>query len=136
MVEKSHGAAWWPDFFEPLRQAGQHIADWFQPRSDARAAQDVYRIGLELPGVRRENIEIALHDGVMTVRGEKKHVETTEGEGYFFSERQYGRFQRSFRLPADAAEDGIEARFEDGVLTITVPKVAPSPPETRRIPIG
>ncbi len=136
MVEKSQAPGWLPDFFEPFRNAGQHIADWFSPRSDAAAAEDGYRIALELPGVSKDDIDIELHDGVLTVKGEKKSEHTEEKAGYFFTERQYGRFQRSFRLPADAATDGIAARFEDGVLRVTVPKHAPAAPKAQKIEIG
>ncbi|MGF1447585.1 MAG: Hsp20/alpha crystallin family protein [Pikeienuella sp.] len=136
MVEKSHGPGWMPDFFEPFRHVGQHIADWFTPRSDAVAAESTYRIGLELPGVKQSDIDIELHDGVLTVKGEKRAERTEEKAGYFFTERQYGRFQRSFRLPADAAAEGISARFDDGVLTITVPQRTPDAPQAQKIQIG
>lgn len=136
MIEKSHGPGWWPDVFEPFRHATQQIADWFSPRSDAATAENAYRIGLELPGVKKDDIEIELHDGVLTVKGEKKTVHTEKKEGYFFTERQYGRFQRSFRLPADASGEGIAADFTDGVLTITVPKIAPDQPQPQKIRIG
>ena len=99
MVEKTPMAGWWPEFFEPLRQVGERVADWFTPRSDAASVADAYHINIELPGVSEKDIDIQLHDGVMTVQGEKKMERTEEKPGYFFSERQYGRFQRTFRLP-------------------------------------
>ncbi len=136
MVEKSHGPGWMPDVFEPFRAFGHQLADWFSPRSDAASAEAGYRIGLELPGVKREDIEIELHEGVLTVKGEKKTERTEAKAGYFFSERQYGKFLRSFRLPADASPDGIAASFEDGVLTITVPKRTPDQPAAQKIQIG
>jgi len=135
MVEKPQFSGWWPDVFEPLRAAGERVADWFSPRSDAATGEDAYEINVELPGVKREDIEIDLHEGVMTVRGEKKSERTEEKAGYFFSERQYGRFQRTFRLPADAAEEGIDAQFKDGVLAITIPKRAPESPKAKKISI-
>jgi len=135
MVEKPQFASWWPDVMEPLRHAGERIADRFSPRSDAAAAEDAYEINVELPGVKRDDIEIEVHEGVMTVRGEKKTERSEETGGYFFSERQYGRFQRTFRLPADAADEGIEAGFRDGVLKITVPRHAPETPKARKIEV-
>jgi HSP20 family protein len=135
MVEKPHFSGWWPDVFEPFRQAGERVAEWFSPRSDAASADGGYEINVELPGVSRDDIDIELHDGVMTVRGEKKSERKEEGEGYFFSERQYGRFQRTFRLPADAAEEGIGAEFRDGVLRITVPRQAPEQPKAKKISV-
>ncbi len=122
MVEKSHTSGWWPNLYEPLRQVGERVADWFAPRSEAKASAGTYEISVELPGVKQDDIEIALHEGVLTVKGEKRSERKEEGEGYFFSEREYGRFQRSFRLPPDADSDKTSAAFSDGVLTISVPK--------------
>ena len=135
MVEKPQFSGWWPDVFEPLRAAGERVADWFAPRSDAASDDDAYEINVELPGVKRDDIEIDLHEGVMTVRGEKKVERTEETGGYFFSERQYGRFQRTFRLPADAAEEGIDAQFSDGVLKIAIRRRTPEAARARKIAV-
>jgi HSP20 family protein len=135
MVEKNTLPGWWSDMFEPLRHAGERVADWFSPRSDASAGDNSYEINVELPGVKEDDIEVELHDGVLSVRGEKKHERREEREGYFFSERQYGRFQRTFRLPPDAAEEGITASFRDGILTVSVPKSEPAEPPSRRIQV-
>lgn len=122
MVEKSQASGWWPNLHEPLRQFGERLADWFAPRSEAKASAAAYEIAVELPGVKQDDIEIALQEGVLTVTGEKRSARKEEGEDYFFSEREYGRFQRSFRLPPDADGDKISAAFSDGVLTLSVPK--------------
>jgi len=135
MVEKNTLPGWWTDFFEPMSRAGERLADWFSPRSDAASAENAYEINVELPGVREDDIEVELQDGVLSVRGEKKSETTEEKAGYYFSERQYGRFQRTFRLPADASEEGIEARFDDGVLKITVPKSTPPAQAAKKISV-
>lgn len=135
MVEKSHTAGWWPQLYEPLKGFGERIADWFAPRSDASAAADCYEICLELPGVKADDIEVSLHDGSLTVRGEKRFEREEKGRTYFFSEREYGAFQRSFRLPADAEGDNIAADFQDGVLTIRVPKKGQTETPSRRIEV-
>lgn len=122
MVEKSHTSGWWPNPYEALRQAGERVADWLAPRSEAKTSAGAYQISVELPGVAQDNIELALEDGVLTVKGEKRAERQEEGEDYFFSEREYGRFQRSFRLPPDADAEKTSAAFADGVLRITVPK--------------
>jgi len=100
MVEKTPSPGWWPNFYEPFRHLRERVADWFAPRSEAKAADGQYEITMELPGVDKDNIDIALHEGVLTVKGEKHSERKEEGEGCFFSEREYGRFQRTFRLPA------------------------------------
>ncbi|MEO1459890.1 MAG: Hsp20/alpha crystallin family protein [Pseudomonadota bacterium] len=136
MMDKTTTSGWLPDFFEPFRHVGQQVADWFSPRSDASTGNGAYEICLELPGVPQEAIDIQLHDGVMTVRGEKSRQRSEERDGYFFSERQYGRFQRTFRLPADASEEGVSAEFKDGVLKIRVPKAQETAPKAKKIAIG
>jgi len=122
MVEKTTSPAWWPGFFEPFRSFGERVADWFAPRSEAKASNAHYEIAMELPGVERDDIDISLDDGVLTVKGEKRSEREEEGEGYFFSEREYGRFQRTFRLPGDVMDDKVSADFSNGVLKIRVPK--------------
>ena len=135
MVEKTTTPAWWPGFYEPFRHLGERIADWFAPRSEAKATGKDYQISIELPGVAEKDIEVTLDDGVLTVKGEKHSERKEEGDGYFFSEREYGRFQRTFRMPADARGDGVSAEFASGVLKITVPKVAEDKAQPKRIKV-
>jgi HSP20 family protein len=94
------------------------------------------RVSLELPGVTEEDIDINLESDVLTIRGEKKLEEERGGgkENYHFVERSYGSFQRSLRLPFQANPDEVRASFENGVLTITVPKTAQQQ-RSRRIQI-
>lgn len=135
MVERSHTAGWLPSVTGPLKAAGEKIAGWFAPRSDASVSPQYYQISLELPGCRAEDIDISIHDGAMVVMGEKRFETKEEGESYFFSEREYGTFQRSFRLPADARVDGIDAHFSDGVLKISIPKMTAATGEGRKVQI-
>jgi len=136
MVEKTASPAWWPGVFEPLRNFGERVADWFAPRSEAKASDGHYEITVELPGVDAKDIDIALHDGVLTVKGEKRSERKEEGEGYFFSEREYGRFQRTFRLPGDVHEDEVSADFSNGVLKIRVPKRLPEKARAKKIRVN
>ena len=71
----------------------------------------------------------------MTVHGEKKTEREEKDKTYFFSERTFGSFERSFRLPANADADNIAANFKDGVLAIRIPKSGPPPEKTRKIEI-
>ena len=95
MVEKSHVAGFWPQLYEPLRNFGSRVADWLAPASDASSDEDAYRITMELPGVEEKDIELSVHEGVVTVTGEKSATREEKGETWFFSERQYGQFSRS-----------------------------------------
>ncbi|MGI9426483.1 MAG: Hsp20/alpha crystallin family protein [Hyphomicrobiaceae bacterium] len=135
MVEKSHTAGALPNIYEPLRNIGQKIADWFAPRSEASAAEDYYEIIVEIPGVKAEDVDVAVHDGSLVVSGEKRSEHHESGRTYFFSEREYGAFQRSFRLPPDADNNTIDATFGDGVLTLRIAKRSSAPDDRRRIEV-
>jgi HSP20 family protein len=67
MVEKSHTAGSWSNFYDPLRNVGQTVADWFAHRSEASAVDDAYEIKVELPGVSSENIDVSVHDSDLTI---------------------------------------------------------------------
>ncbi|MCL4130819.1 UNVERIFIED_CONTAM: hypothetical protein GTU68_063776 [Idotea baltica] len=87
---------------------------------------------MELPGVSEQDIDISVEDGVVTIRGEKKTATEKKGDTWYFSERQYGAFRRSFRLPSDADGANASAAMKDGVLQLTVPKLAPEKSETAK----
>ena len=78
-------------------------------------------IRAELPGVKREDMEITFHERVLTVSGERRAEEQKAGSGYYVRERRHGLFRRSLVLPHNVQEDRISARFEDGVLEVRVP---------------
>ena len=135
MVEKSHTAGLWPSLYEPFRNFGSRVADWLAPAADASANENAYHITMELPGVEEKDIDITVNSGVVSVKGEKTVEREETGETWFFSERQYGAFSRSFRLPEDADGGRVEAHLKDGVLRITVPKKAPEEPEATKVQI-
>ena len=140
MVEKTHTAGsnlagWYPTIMGPLQGIGQHIAEFFSPQSDATATEAQYEINMELPGVLEDDIRIVADGAHLTVRGEKRIERKEEGKAYFFSERSFGTFQRSFRLPPDVEADRITAAFKDGILTIRAPKIAAVPETSRQIEI-
>jgi HSP20 family protein len=136
MVEKTHTAGWWPEFYEPFRNVASKVADWFAPAAEAAHSKDAYEIVLELPGVAEKDIDISVQDGVLTVEGEKRSEKEEKGKSFYFSERRYGAFQRSFRLPEDAVSDAVTAEISDGVLTIRVAKVKPKKSAAKRIQIA
>ncbi|MGI9522067.1 MAG: Hsp20/alpha crystallin family protein [Hyphomicrobiaceae bacterium] len=135
MVEKSHTAGGLPDFLEPFRQLRQKVTDWFAPLSEASASNEHYEILVELPGVNKDDIDISLHDGNLVVRGEKRSQREHSDRTYFFSEREYGAFQRTFRMPPDADQDDVDAAFSNGILTLRVPKTKAVEPGRKRIEI-
>jgi HSP20 family protein len=136
MVESSYGAGFWPSLYEPFRKVGTRLAEWLAPASEASSDKDAYRIGIELPGVDLADIHLTLDDGLITVKGEKKTSREEKGDTWYFSERQFGSFSRSFRLPPDADESGVRADMKDGVLTVTIPRKTPQKSEGRRVEIN
>jgi len=80
------------------------------------------RVTAELPGVTEQDIDVSLDDDVLTIRGEKKFERKDDKENFHFVERSYGTFQRSLRLPYAVDSEQVQASFENGILTVTVPK--------------
>lgn len=136
MVEKSHSPSLWPSLYEPFRHVGTRLAEWLSPASEASSDDAAYRIAIELPGVTEDDLDLTIDSGVVSIKGEKKTEREEKGETWFFSERQYGAFSRSFRLPADADEKAVNAELKDGVLTITVGKLEPEETAAKAITIN
>ena len=104
-----------------LRQ-GFPGAQVMTPTLDVKENEKEIVVKADLPGMDEKDINLTVHNGVLSLRGEKKSEHTDERENYHVMERSYGSFQRSIRLPDTIDEDKAEARFDKGVLTITLPK--------------
>jgi len=102
----------------PARQL-EGVTEW-APAVDATAQDGNLVIRAELPGVKPEDVDISLHGNVLTISGERKTEQEEERGGYYIRERRYGSFSRSFSLPQGTDESKIRARFENGVLEVTV----------------
>jgi HSP20 family protein len=96
-------------------------AEW-APAVDIKEEPDKFFLQADLPGVKPEDIEISMENGVLTIKGEKKTETESEREGYKRVERKYGSFYRRFSLPDTANPDGISAKSNNGVLEIVIPK--------------
>lgn len=81
-----------------------------------------YEITAELPGIEEKDVDVSLIDGVLTLKGEKKEEKEDKSKNYYLSERNYGSFQRSFRLPENVDDKKITAEVAKGVLTVRIPK--------------
>jgi HSP20 family protein len=86
-----------------------------------------YVVRLEVPGIHRENLDIALRDNVLTITGKRDVSQEGGGETYLWKEREFGRFVRTMRLPTAVVENKIEATYQDGVLVVHLPKAVPAP---------
>ena len=105
------------------------------PNVDIVEKDTAYEIKAELPGLEAGDVGVAFANGALTIRGEKREESEETRKGYFVSERRYGSFQRSFRVPEGIDEDRIEAMFRNGVLTILLPKAAEPQKAEKTIPI-
>ena len=95
--------------------------DWM-PKVDVFENQDTLVLEAELPGMKRDDFELSFENNVLTLKGERKFEKRDEGDNYHRVERAYGSFTRSFTLPATVTPDGAKAEFNNGVLTVTLPK--------------
>lgn len=113
------------DFFARPRVEARgetQAEETFLPRVDIREEQDSVVLSAELPGVSKDNLNVQLENGILTVTGGKQAERTDEEKGFYRSERIYGNFKRSFKVPDVVDADQIAAEYVDGVLTVTLPK--------------
>ncbi len=109
--------------------------DW-SPALDAFEDKDKYVVSLEVPGLKKEEIKVVVHDGVLTVSGERKFEKETKEGTVHRAERTYGKFSRSVTLPAAVKADQVAASYKDGVLTVEVPKAEEAKPKSIEIKIS
>jgi len=111
------------------------IADW-TPSCNVSETVEEYRIEAELPGVKQEDVEVNVEDRVLTLRGERREKKEEKGKKYHRMESSYGSFMRSFTLPADADEDKVAADYNDGLLSVRIPRTAPKESKARAVEIS
>jgi|SRR5579872_260374 len=105
------------------------------PAVDVAEKEKAYEITAELPGIDQNNIEVKLVNGVLTIKGEKKQETEEKKKNYYMSERRYGSFERSFQIPDGVDQDKIEASFNKGVLTVSLPKSAEAQKSAKTITV-
>lgn len=111
-------------------QGGLRSRGWLPP-VDIQETENEIRVEVEVPGLRSEDLEVTVENGVLTISGEKRYErkEGDEDRGQLVVERQYGRFTRSFTLPTQVDSEGVAAECSDGVLTLTLPKRSEARPK-------
>jgi len=100
----------------------------FSPAFEVKETTDAFVLKADLPGVAESDLDIGVHNNVLTVSGTRSAEERKDGESYALYERQFGSFSRSFSLPDQADGERIEAKLESGVLTLTIGKKAEAKP--------
>lgn len=111
------------------------LADW-RPAANISETDKEYIIKAELPEVKKEDVEVTVHEGVITIKGERRYEKKDESEKQHRIESFYGSFSRSFSLPADVDESGIRAESRDGVLSVVLPKTEVRKPKPIEVKVG
>jgi len=99
------------------------------PALDVHEDKDSFNVRVEVPGMKREDIEVSLHDGALVISGERKTEAINEDTEVHRQERHYGKFSRTLTLPTAVAGDKVKAQYKDGILTITLPKAEEAKPK-------
>ena len=103
-------------------------AQTFAPTFEVKETNDQFGVRADVPGVEEKDVDISLHNGVLSVTGTRSSEQRNEGDAYYVHERQYGSFSRSFALPDTADGEKVDASLTNGVLTVTIGKRAEAKP--------
>jgi HSP20 family protein len=121
-------------FEAPLARASE-FPGW-TPAFDVYEEKDNFVVKAELPGMKKEDINVSLHDGDLIISGERKPEPKSEGTEVYRSERFFGKFQRLVTLPATVAANSVKAEYKDGILTVTLPKSEEAKPRQIEVNVG
>jgi HSP20 family protein len=119
------------DFDLPRLGSGWAVS----PAFDVVDKDDRYEITAELPGIDEKNVDIRLTNHTLTIKGEKREEKEEKDKDYYVSERRFGSFQRSFRIPEGVDADKVDASFSKGVLTVKLPKTAEAKSAAKKIEV-
>lgn len=124
-------------FFRPMRWVEEAAGDAFVPAMNIKERENEYVVQTDLPGVRKEDINVTLENGLLTILAERKsEEERKEGEQELRREVRYGRYTRSLRLGTQIDEKGVKANYRDGVLELILPKAEEAKPRKISVDVG
>ena len=118
-----------------LTRGSQLLSGW-TPAIDVFEDKDNVYVKAELPGMKKEEIEVSLHDGTLSISGERKVENKVQDSEVYRAERFFGRFQRTVTLPSAVASEKVKAQYTDGILTITLPKTEEAKPKQINVNVG
>jgi HSP20 family protein len=120
--------------FEPFVPSFVQPLGW-NPAVEIAESPDEFTVTAELPGLAAKDVSADFEDGMLTIKGEKAETKTEKDKKYYVWERNYGAFERSFSFPMGVDQDKIKASFENGVLTVTLPKTKEAKASGKKIAI-
>ena len=109
------------NFFTSESEAGETLSTWY-PLVDVKETKDDFVLSSEVPGMKKDDIKISISENTLSLKGEKKEETKKDEQNCHRIERRFGSFQRSFTLPTQVQGNKVKASYNDGVLTITLPK--------------
>jgi len=121
------------DFFGSFDPDAYESVDW-SPRMDVEENENEFVLNVEVPGLNKKDIDISVKENVITISGEKKARESKKESTCYMNEIRYGKFARSFRLPGNVDVDKIKGTWNEGILTVEIPKTELAKP--RKIEIN
>ncbi len=124
------------EFFNRFEQSNEatNLVD-FYPNVNTREGKEAYHIEMDLPGIKKENVDINVEDNILTISGTREFKEETKQEDYYKVESAYGSFSRSFTLPEKVDIENIKASSTDGVLEVVIPKLKVITDKVKKIEI-
>lgn len=130
--------------FKPLQRLKRFFEDWdlelpsetvTLPKIDVWEDEDKYVVEAELPGFDKKDIEVNITDDILTIKATRKQEEEKKSKNYYYAERSYGEFVRSLRLPTEVDKKAIKAKYNNGVLELTLPKTKEAKEKSTKIEI-
>jgi HSP20 family protein len=121
-----------PTFFQPPSTAGMT----FTPRMDVYEKDNTLVFKAELPGLKKEDVQVEINNGYLVIKGESKATTEVKEQAYYRTERTFGSFYRSLPLPWEVTPQQIKATLTDGVLEVQIPKPVTATPEAIKVPVG
>ena len=122
-------------FFDMDRLRRAKAAFTGMPAVDVTETENGYEVVAELPGVDEKNIEVKVANGILTISGQKREEKEEKKKDYYVRERRFGSFERTFQVPEGVDLDKVDARFNKGVLTVSLPKTAEAQKAEKKITV-
>lgn len=130
--------------FKPLQRLKRFFEDWDidlpteavnLPKIDVWEDDDKYVVEAELPGFDKKDIDVNITDDILTIKATRKKEEEKKGKNYYYAERSYGEFVRNLRLPAEVDKKAVKAKYNNGVLELTLPKTKEAKEKSTKVEI-
>ncbi|MCW8820702.1 MAG: Hsp20/alpha crystallin family protein [Sulfurovum sp.] len=118
-----------------IEDKGSLIKTDFSPSVNTREGEHAYHVEVDLPGVKKDDINVDVKDNIVTISGERKTKKEVKEDDYYKVESSYGKFERSFTLPENVDVENIHAESQDGVLEVVIPKLSKAEKQAKKIEV-